>query len=88
MIDVRPGKGESISRKHPYPSTPSHTLSDVLEVLAHFIFDAALGVAAFVSGGSIAPSRRERMEQVLPLREFAKAKIEDASAMFIQKHNG
>ena len=65
------------------------TLSDVLEVLAHFIFDAALGVAAFVSGESIAPSPAgQRMEQVLTFSEFAKAKIEDASAMFVQKHNG
>jgi hypothetical protein len=62
---------------------------NVLEMLAHFIFDTALGVAAFISGETIAASSpRQRMEEVFPLGEFAQAKVKDAGAMSVQKNNG
>ena len=57
---------------------------DVLEVLAHLIFHAALGMAAFVSSKSIAASSTcQRMEQVFPLREFAQPQIKDARPMSV-----
>ena len=63
--------------------------SNVLEVLAHFIFDAALSVTALVASEPIAPpTAGQRMEQVLAFGEFAQAKIEDSGAMFVQKDNG
>jgi hypothetical protein len=64
-------------------------VGNMLEMLADFIFDAALGVAALVSGEPVAaPSAGQRMEEVLAFGEFAKAKIEDAGAMSVQKNNG
>ena len=61
---------------------------NVLEMLARFIFDAALGVAAFVSGEPItASAARQRMEEVFAFGQFAKAKIEDAGAMAVEKNN-
>ena len=62
---------------------------NVLEMLADFIFDTALGVAAFISGETIAASSpRQRVKEVLAFGKFAQAKIEDAGAMSVQKNNG
>ena len=64
-------------------------VGNVLEVLADFIFDAALGVASLVSSEPITASPAgQRMEEVLAFREFAKAKIEDAGTMSVQKNDG
>ena len=62
---------------------------DVLEMLAHFIFDTALSMAALVSAETIASSPAgQRMEEVLAFGKLAKPKIEDAGAMSVQKNNG
>src|SRR4029077_20752807 len=62
---------------------------NVLEMLAHFIFDPALSMPALISGETIAASSAwQRMEEVLAFGKLAKAKIEDAGAMSVQKNNG
>ena len=56
-------------------------------MLAGFVFDAALGVTAVVSGKAIAAAAMgKRMKQVFALGQFAQTKIEDAGAVAIDQH--
>src|SRR5580704_985068 len=61
---------------------------NVLEMLAGFIFDAALGMAAIVAGESVAASAaRQGMKQVFTFGQFAQTKIENPGTMAIDQHN-
>ena len=80
--------GENPFLEHALFQQLLHRLGDVLEVLASFVFNPALGVASVIAGVAIAAAAaRQRMEQVVALGQLAQAKIEDAGAMPVDQHH-
>jgi hypothetical protein len=59
----------------------------ILEMLASFVFDAALGVPSVIARIAVAAATpRQGMKQIVEFRQFAEAKIEDASAMAVDQN--
>src|SRR5215472_13221982 len=62
---------------------------DVFEMVAHLVFNTALGVAALIAGETVAPSStRQGMEQVFSFRQFSQTQIKDAGTMSVHQNDG
>ena len=93
QIAVRAASDEVLAAENPFLEYALfqrllQSLGNRFEVVAGFVFDAALGMAAVVSGITVAAALAgERLKQALALGQFAEAKIEDAGPVTVDQHD-